>query len=125
MEEDMRLYEKMMEPCILMTETQTEDGEGGYRTKWTERTEIQAAIVKDTSMTARVAEKEGVTSTFTVTTPRNTVLVFHDVIKRVSDGRYFRVTSDRDVTSPNVSSIGIAQVSAEKWELTDDEGNST
>jgi hypothetical protein len=125
MEEDMRLYEKMMEPCILMTETQTEDGEGGYRTEWTERTEIQAAIVKDTSMTARVAEKEGVTSTFTVTTPRNTVLVFHDVIKRVSDGRYFRVTSDRDVTSPNVSSIGIAQVSAEKWELTDDEGNST
>jgi hypothetical protein len=125
MEEDMRLYEKMMEPCILMTETQTEDGEGGYRTEWTERTEIQAAIIKDTSMTARVAEKEGVTSTFTVTTPRNTVLVFHDVIKRVSDGRYFRVTSDRDVTSPNVSSIGIAQVSAEKWELTDDEGNST
>lgn len=121
----MRLYEKMMEPCILMAETQTEDGEGGYRTEWTERTKIQAAIVKDTSMTARVAEKEGVTSTFTVTTPRNTVLVFHDVIKRVSDGRYFRVTSDRDVTSPNVSSIGIAQVSAEKWELTDDKGNST
>lgn len=122
----MSLYEKMMVPCVRMECVRTDDGEGGYKTEWKEGENIQAAIVRDTSTAAKVAEKEGVTSVYTVTTGKDVSLAFHDVIKRLSDGKVFRITSDKgDRTSPECSMINISQVLAEKWEVTHDEGSST
>lgn len=122
----MSLYEQMMTPCVRLECVRTDDGEGGYKTEWKDGEDIQAAIVRDTSTAARVAEKEGVTSVYTVTTRKDVALAFHDVIKRLSDGKVFRITSDKgDKTSPECSRINISQVSAEKWEATHDEGSST
>ena len=122
----MRLYEQMMTPCVRIECVRTDDGEGGYKTEWKEGEAFQAVIVRDTSNTAKIAEKEGVTSVYTVTTGKEISLAFHDVIKRLSDGRIFRVTSDKgDKTSPECSRINISQVSAEKWEVTHDEGSGT
>lgn len=115
----MRLYEQMMTPCVSMECVRTDDGEGGYKTEWKDGEAFQAAIVRDTSAAAKTAEKEGVTSVYTVTTYKDEQLGFHDVIKRMSDGRIFRVTSDKgDKVSPKVSTLNMSQVSAEKWELT-------
>lgn len=115
----MSLIENMMTPCVIMNNQKISDGEGGFTSDWTEGAEIMVAIVNDTSMQARIAEKDGVTSIFTLTTARANALDFHDVIKRKSDGQIFRVTSDgHDKQSPNVSSLDIAQCTAEKWELT-------
>jgi hypothetical protein len=73
----------------------------------------------DTSTQARVAEQEGVSSLFTVTTPKNATLSFHDVFKRVEDGQVFRATSNGiDKQTPNVASFQVSQVTAEKWVLT-------
>lgn len=122
----MSLYEDMMTPCVRMERKESDDGEGGTRTEWIEGEPIKAAIVRDTSTAAKVAEKEGVTSVYTITTKRNVLLGFHDVIKRLSDGRIFRVTSDiGDKVSPGMSLIDISQVTAEKWEVTDDKGSSS
>ena len=122
----MSLYEKMMTPCVRMERKGSDDGEGGTRTEWIEGERIDAAIVRDTSTAAKVAEKEGVTSVYTITTKRNVLLGFHDVIKRLSDGKIFRVTSDiGDKVSPGMSLIDISQVTAEKWEVTDDKGSSS
>ena len=122
----MNLYEKMMTPCVRMERKGSDDGEGGTRTEWIEGERIDAAIVRDTSTAAKVAEKEGVTSVYTITTKRNVLLGFHDVIKRLSDGKIFRVTSDiGDKVSPGMSLIDISQVTAEKWEVTDDKGSSS
>lgn len=102
-----------------MNKAKESDGEGGFDVVWTDGAVIQAAIINDSSMDARVAEKEGVTSTYTITTSKSVKLEYHDVIKRVRDGKIFRVTSDGDdKLSPNVSSLDISQVSAEKWSLT-------
>lgn len=122
----MNLYEKMMTPCVRMERKGSDDGEGGTRTEWIAGERIDAAIVRDTSTAAKVAEKEGVTSVYTITTKRNVLLGFHDVIKRLSDGKIFRVTSDiGDKVSLGMSLIDISQVTAEKWEVTDDKGSSS
>ena len=117
----MSLLEEMMEPCLIMNKAKVPDGQGGFTTEWVEGAEILVAIVNDQSMQARRAEKEGVTSTFTLTTTRANALEFHDVIKRESDGKIFRVTSNtEDKKSPvaSMSTLDMAQCSAENWELT-------
>lgn len=115
----MNLVESMMEDCILYEKRRVPDGEGGFTTQWVDGSEFRAAITMDTTMQARIAQKDGMTSIFTVTTPRGVVLEFHDVFRRKLDGETFRVTSNgKDKQSPLVSSLNLAQVTAERWVLT-------
>lgn len=114
----MSLVERMKVPCVLMEKTRVADGEGGWTVAWTEGAGFEAAIVKDTTLAARVAEKDGITNTYTVTTSTNAELDFHDVFKRLSDGQVFRVTSNGDdKRSPEFASFEFEQVSAEEWTL--------
>lgn len=109
----------LTEKCVLMEKKRTEDGAGGWYTEWKEGAEFLAAIVLDTSMQSRIAEKEGVSSVYTVTTRKATPLLFHDVFKRKRDGVIFRATSNgSDKQPPAVSSLDMCQVTAERWELT-------
>lgn len=115
----MSLIESMMEKFVIMNEIKAPDGDGGSITQWLDGMEFEAAITLDTTMEARIAEKQGVTSVYNVITKRNMNLKYHDVIKRVSDKKVFRVTSDgEDVKSPALSTLDISKVTAEKWELT-------
>lgn len=115
----MSLIDEFMTECAIMNKAKVPDGEGGFITEWTEGAVIKVAIVNDSTTQARIAEKEGFTSTYTLTTLRENQLEFHDVIKRLKDNAIFRVTSNaEDKLSPNVSSLNMAQVSAERWELT-------
>lgn len=114
----MNLIDSFKERCQLLEKTRVPDGEGGWTTTWTDGPEFDAAIVMDTTMQARVAEMEGMTSVYTVTTDRAMPLDFHDVFRRLSDGRTFRVTSDSsDKETPDVASFQFAQVTAEEWAL--------
>lgn len=110
-----------------MLDKRTEaDGYGGYTTSWVEGAEFQAAIVLDTSMQARIAEKQGVTALYTITTNKAFNLQYHDVFKRLSDGKIFRVTSDGDDKKTPVSaSLNMRQVSAEEWVLNDGQNTGT
>jgi hypothetical protein len=114
----MSLFEEFMTPCVLVEKTRTPDGEGGFVTEWNETVEFNAAIVHDGTTAARVAEHEGMSSTYTITSAKNAPLEFHDVVKRISDGKYFRVTSDgTDEQTPDVATFSFSQVSAEEWQL--------
>ena len=80
--------------------------------------EFKAAIVFDTSMEARTADKQGVTSLYTVTTSKALTLEYHDVFKRVRDGKIFRVTSDGDDKyTPASATLDMRQVTAEEFSL--------
>lgn len=115
----MTLIDKMMSDCCFVEKERVSDGAGGFITTWKEGETFKGAITLDTTMEARIAEKQGVTSKYNVTTARSVVLSYHDVIKRVSDGKIFRITSDAgDKLSPTVSTLDMARVTAEKWELT-------
>lgn len=115
----MSLIDDFKVTCTLLEKKRVPDGEGGWTVTWVDGMEFDAAIVLDNSTQARVAEKEGMTSVFTVTTEKNMGLDFHDVFRRNSDGDTFRVTSDsQDIQTPDRASFQFAQVSAEKWNLT-------
>lgn len=105
-------------PCTLIEKQRVPDGEGGFTTSWVDGAKFDAAIVLDNSTQARIAQKEGVTNLYTVTTSTNAALDFHDVFRRESDGQIFRVTSNGDdKQSPKIASFDIQQVSAEEWTL--------
>lgn len=112
------LYEATMEKFVLMEKTRVSDGLGGWISTWAEGEQFMASISKDNSTQGRSAEKAGLTEIYTVTVKKNNPLEFHDVIKRLSDGMIFRITSNiKDNTSPEFSLINFGQVSAEAWVL--------
>lgn len=111
----MSLLSDAMEECVFMDKTTSLDGYGSVVPTWTEGAKFDAAIVFDTSIEARRADKEGVTSLYTVTTPRALVLEYHNIFKRSRDGKLFRVTSDGDDKfTPQSASLDMRQVTAEE-----------
>ena len=114
----MSLLSEAMEQCVRINKTTTDDGYGGETTVWAEGAHFSAAIVADESIEARVAQSQGVTSTYTVTTTKDRMLEYHDVFRRLSDGKIFRVTSDGDDKyTPVSASLNMRQVTAEEWKL--------
>ena len=115
----MSLLDDFKTPCVFMEKKDAEDGEGGAEAVWSQGAEFVATIVFDTSVEARRAEKESVNSRYTVTADRGTVLAYHDVFKRLSDGKVFRVNSDGDdKVTPERAAFQFVQVTAEEWMLT-------
>jgi hypothetical protein len=107
-----------MEDCVILDKKTVPDGYGRYTTQWTEGAPFEAAIVFDTSIEARRAEGEGVSSLYTVTTKKSLTLEYHDVFKRISDNKIFRVTSDGDDKfTPASAGLNMRQVTAEEWSL--------
>ena len=114
----MSLLSEAMESCVMQDRRTVSDGYGGFTTTWSDGAVFRAAIVLDSSMQARVAAVQGVTALYTVTTEKNINLQSHDVFRRASDGKVFRVTSDGDdKRTPASASLNMRQVSAEEWRL--------
>ena len=112
----MSLLDDMMEQFHIMDKVTSDDGYGGVTTEWKEGATFQGVATFDTSMQARAAEKQGVTSMYTVTTSKSVVLQFHDVIKRDRDGKVLRITSDGDDKyTPASAGLNMRQVSAEEF----------
>lgn len=83
----MSLIDAMMEDCVIMNRSKLPDGEGGYITSWSEGAPIKCAIVFDNSLRSKIAQSEGFTNAYTITTEKSLVLEFNDVIKRLKDGK--------------------------------------
>lgn len=114
----MSLLSDAMEKCVMLNKQTVDDGYGGYVTQYVEGAEFKAAIVFDTSMESRMAEKQGVTSLYTVTTSRTLTLEYHDIFRRLSDGKIFRVTSDGDDKyTPKSTTLDMRQVTAEEYSI--------
>jgi len=117
----MSLLSDAFEACTFLEKTRQLDGYGGYTTVWRDGVKFDAAITFDNSMQAKVAEKQGVTSLYTVTTRKGMKLDYHDVFRRETDKKIFRVTSDGDDRfTPPSATLNMRQVSAEEWTLTDE-----
>lgn len=120
-EKDMSLLSEAMEPCTMLDKRTVSDGRGGFETSWVEGATFDAAIVLDTSTQAKIAQAQGVTGLYTVTTKKLVNLQYHDVFRRASDNKVFRVTSDGDdKKTPASARLNMRQVSAEEWSFTDE-----
>lgn len=114
----MSLLEAFTDECIIMNKIQVNDGYGGFSTNWIEGATINCAIVENKTLEAEKAKIMGVTSVYTVTTTRDIHLSYHDVIKRKTDGKLLRITSDGDDKyTPSIASLDMRQVTAEEWIL--------
>lgn len=108
------IYEKL----IMIDKKTVSDGMGGFEEVFTEGAEFMGGIVFDNSTEARVAEKNGMLAIYTITVDSNVPIKYNDVIKRVSDGRYYKITSDpNDLVAPNISSLNIKQANLQVWTL--------
>lgn len=114
----MGLLDDYMENCVMIDKTSVSDGRGGFDYAFVDGAEFQAAITLDNSIQAKIAEQQGVTGIYSVTTQKSINLQYHDIFKRVSDGKIFRATSDGDDNKTPVSAtLNMRQVSAEEYTL--------
>jgi hypothetical protein len=118
----MSLLTSQMSDFTIIDKRTVSDDMGGYSTEWTDGATIKAVAVKDSSLQARVAEKQGVVGMYTITTERPNMLQYHDVIRREEDGTIFRVLSNgKDKKTPSTAGLNMRQVLAEEWTLTDEQ----
>lgn len=120
----MSLLNAAMEECVMLDRTTSPDGYGGFIPTWSDGAKFDAAITFDSSMQARTAEQQGVTSLYTVTTKRTMNLQYHDYFRRERDGKLFRVTSDGDDKyTPASTVLDMRQVTAEEIDTLPSGGN--
>ena len=113
----MSLLSQAFELCTIINRQKVNDDYGGFVNEWVDGAEFQAAIVFDASMQAKVAEKQGVSSLYTVTTSRSMTLEYGEYFRRERDGKLFKVTSDGDDRfSPKSATLDMRQCSAEEIE---------
>jgi hypothetical protein len=114
----MSLIIEAMEATTILDKSTEPDGRGGVITQYTDGAEILAAYSFNTSTEARVGQSAGANNRYTITTRQSVILQFHDIVRRESDGKIFRVTSDgKDNKTPASSGLNIRQVEAEEWKL--------
>lgn len=93
-------------------------GPFGTKTVWTEGAEFDCLFSFNNSIEALVAEKQGVTSFWNGIVHKATNVKYYEIIKRVSDGEVYRVTSNpNDYEIPSIASFSVKAFTAEKYKL--------
>ena len=106
----------MMERCCYVNRAIVDDPYGSTTEIWTDGAQFDASIIKNSTTEAQIAAQQGINEMFTVVVKKGTNLQNNDVIKRISDGVKFKITSNTlDSAAPGASSVKIAKVSAERW----------
>ena len=115
----MSLLENAFEDFTVVNKAIVDDGLGGVTTVWTDGVTIKGAMVFDGSTQMKIAQSMGVTAAYTLTVKKSTLLDYHTVIRRESDKKIFRLTSNSDdKKTPEEAALDMRQYSAEEWKLT-------
>lgn len=114
----MSLLENAYEDFTIINKAIVNDGYGGQITEWTTGATIKGAMTFDTSIQTKIAQSMGVTSVYTLTVKKSVILDYHTVIRRESDKKIFRLTSNSDdKKTPESATLDMRQYSAEEWSL--------
>ena len=114
----MSLLTDSFEECVLMDRVSIPDGYGSYYSRYQDGAHFFAGFDYHSSIQAKIAAAQGVKDLYSVLTGKNVTLNHHDVFRRVSDGRIFRVTTNgTDNKTPESAGINARKVDAEEWEL--------
>lgn len=121
----MSLLDELYEDFVIIDKTTAPDSYGGVITTWVEGATVKAIASLNTSTGAQIAQALTAINTYTITTQKKIIFRFDDVVKRVSDGKYFRITSDGDDNkTPPSAELNMRQCQAVQWTLPDDEDES-
>lgn len=117
----MSLLESAYEPFTILNKAIVDDGYGGVKTVYVDGVAIQGAIVYGMSSQMRIARAMGVTASYTLTVKKNIQLDYHTVLRRESDGKIFRLTSNSDdKKTPEEAALNMRQYEAEEFILPED-----
>ncbi len=115
MEEAMSLLDAFARTCVLLERRRFPSVEGGWTTEWTDGPEFQIYQAMDTSMEARRAEKEGVTSVYSALVDKAFPIEYNDYFLDTGTGLTYRVTSNPDEKeSPKSASFSLKFFTAER-----------
>lgn len=115
----MSLLDSYGRKCVLLEKTNVPDGFGGYETVWKDGIEFQNYQALESSMEARIAEKQGVTSVYNALVSKSVPIEYHSVFRDTTTGETYRVTSDpSDKQAPKSASFDLKFFTAERWALT-------
>lgn len=114
----MSLLDDFARTCVLLEKTRKPDGEGGYTVEWTDGAEFTNYQALNTSMEARRAEKEGVTSLYSALVEKSVPIEYNDYFRDETTGETYRVTSDpEDKVAPRSSTLPLKYFTAERRAL--------
>lgn len=112
----MSLLEEAYEDFTVINKAVVDDGYGGTATVWTDGATIKGAMVYDNSTQMKVAQAMGVTASYTLTVKKSLELDYHTVLRRESDKKIFRLTTNSDDNKTPVSAgLDMRQYSAEEF----------
>lgn len=107
------------ETFYRMTQTETDDGQGGRTRTFVQGAAVSVALYCDQSLEALKAMAQGVKSVYTLNFDKSLTLAYDEYLKRAKDNTYFRITSrPADNESPSVTTLNRRTAKAERTELT-------
>ena len=111
----MSLLNDFARQCVLMEKTRVPDGEGGYTIDWTDGATFLNYQALDTSIEARTAEKQGVTSVYSALVDKDVPIEYGDYFKEKESGTVYRVASHPDEKqAPKSASFSLKFFTAER-----------
>ena len=104
--------------CTLLEKTRISDGEGGYTFEWKDGLTFKNYYAQNTSMEARRAEKEGVTSLYSALVDKSLPINYNDYFRDETTKQTFRITSEPDEKqAPSTATFALKFFTAERREL--------
>lgn len=113
----MGLLESSYEDFTVLNKIVIDDGYGSVTTVWANGASIKGIMTYDGSSEILVAQAMGATSIYKFVVKKNVVLDYHTVVRRESDSKIFRLTSNSDDLKTPQGAMNIRQYSAEEWKL--------
>ena len=114
----MSLLTEAMETSTILDKTTGQDTYGGVAVQYVDGAQIEAAFPMMNAMEQMAAQQKQSKAIYHIVTTKAVSLQYHDVVRRESDGKIFRVTSDGDDNKTPVSAtLNMRVVDAEEWSL--------
>lgn len=102
--------------CVMLDKKTVPDGLGGTMTEYVEGAKFIAAVEFNGSIEAKIAAVQGVKSLYKVITKKAMSFDYHDVFKRLKDGKVFRITSNGDDNqTPKSAWLDMRSTDAEEY----------
>lgn len=106
------------EDFAFMEKVRVSDGLGGFTDQWKQGAIFRAGISTTQSTEMRLAEAQGVTSKYDIYVSLDIPLNFDDVIKRIKDNTYYRITSKiEDMVTPKKAMLQYRILTASSYKM--------
>lgn len=114
----MSLLSDSMEPFIIMNKSTVPDDYGGSKDVYVDGMEIMGGMPYERSTLTKIANAVGAKTYYTLTVEKKYTLEFYTILKRVEDGKLFRIMSGtKDRQTPKTAGLDMRQYDVEEVKI--------